>query len=416
MLKPPDQIIAEETVQPNSVDGKERSKASTALWAAVVCAFVAVACLVIPIYVIRPLRPQGARELAFALTVRAAAPWLTAACVVVVLWVLFSVLRRKTGTLARIAVVALSFIALVSAVLTHVNIFEIMFHPYPSPVFGEAGSVQVNADDKVLAVRIGAVAHAYPVLIMGYHHIVNYLVADVPIAVTYCTLCHAGLVWNRVVDGKTLYFRLAGINNGNALMRDEQTSSIWQQSTGQAIFGPLKGSQLKLIRSDELTFGLWRKEQPHGLVLEADAPYASEYESRDWEAHLEKTPTVVDTRRTGILPHELMLGLTVCGKSKAYPVKSILTARLIQDQIAGDSPAPDRFQKDVCAIISTSCSLTSVDVRTSVKYAQPRCSCLPSRRRTTSRRSRGFRLNSAKRNAQVWCCRILDTISGFRES
>src|ERR1019366_4158685 len=103
----------------------------------------------------------------------------------------FSVLRRKTGTLARIALAALSFIALVSAALTHVNIFEIMFHPYPSPTFGEAGTVQVDADDKVLAVRIGAVAHAYPVRIMGYHHIVNDQVADVPIAVTYCILCHA---------------------------------------------------------------------------------------------------------------------------------------------------------------------------------------------------------------------------------
>jgi hypothetical protein len=324
-------------MQQSSVGGIGKSDASTALWFAFVCALVPVACLVIPIYVIRPFRRQGARELAFALTVRAAAPWLTAVCVIAVLWILFSVLRRKTGTLARIALVALSFIALISAVLTHVNIFEIMFHPYPSPAFGEAGTAKVDADDRVLAVRIGAVAHAYPVLIMGYHHIVNDQVADVPIAATYCTLCHAGLVWNRVVDGKTLYFRLAGINNGNALMRDEQTGSIWQQSTGQAIFGPLKGSQLKLIRSDELTFGLWRKEQPHGLVLRPDAPYATEYESRDWEAHVEKTPTVVDTGRTGILPHALMLGLTASGQSKAYPVKSILAAKIIQDRIAGDS-------------------------------------------------------------------------------
>ena len=120
-------------------------------------------------------------------------------------------------------------------------------------------------------------------------------------------------------------------------MRDEQTSSIWQQSTGQAIFGPLKGTQLKLIRSDELTFGLWRKEQPRGLVLKPDAPYATEYESRDWEAHVEKTPTVVDTGRTGISPHELMLGLTASGQSKAYPVKSILAAKLIQDRIAGNA-------------------------------------------------------------------------------
>ena len=50
-------------------------------------------------------------------------------------------------------------------------------------------------------------------------------------------------------------------------MSDEETSSIGQQSTGQAIFGTLKGQQLSLIHSDELTFSLWRNEQPAGLIL-----------------------------------------------------------------------------------------------------------------------------------------------------
>jgi hypothetical protein len=193
----------------------------------------------------------------------------------------------------------------------------------------------LDTDDKVLAVQIGSEAHAYPIRAMGYHHIVNDTLGNTPIVVTYCTLCHTGLVWNRSLDGRTLYFRLAGINNGNALMRDVQTNSIWQQSTGHAIFGPLKGEQLALIHSDELTFALWRKERPDGLVLQADAPYAGKYEDKDWEKEVEKTRTVVDTRKTGIAPHELMLGITMDGQSRAYPLKSILASRLIEDQVAG---------------------------------------------------------------------------------
>jgi hypothetical protein len=42
----------------------------------------------------------------------------------------------------------------------------------------------------VLAVLFGGHARAYPILAMGYHHIVNDTVEGVPIAVTYCTLCH----------------------------------------------------------------------------------------------------------------------------------------------------------------------------------------------------------------------------------
>jgi len=244
---------------------------------------------------------------------------------------------RAAKWFVKAGLISLAVLAVAETCLTHVNIFEIMFHPYPAPVFVEAGSAGVDADDKVLAVTLGGEAHGYPIRTMGYHHIVNDVVGNKPIAVTYCTLCHTGLVWSRVLDGRTLHFRLAGINNGNALMRDEETSSIWQQSTGQAIFGPLKGQQLKLVHSDELTFALWRAEQPKGVVLKANAEYASEYESKDWEKHIETTHVVIDTSRTGISPHELMLGVTVNGTNKAYPVKAIASAKVIEDKVGPGS-------------------------------------------------------------------------------
>jgi hypothetical protein len=287
-------------------------------------------------YVIRPFRPQDPTQLVVALTVRGLAPWVSAICAIVVLLVAARAWRRS-GWMLRSTLGVLSLVAVTCAALTHVNIFEIMFHPYEAPAFGKLDTVPVDADDKVLAVTIHSEAHAYPIRTMGYHHIVNDTVGGTPIAVTYCTLCHTGLVWSRLLDERVLSFRLAGINNGNALMRDEQTSSIWQQSTGQAIFGPLKGRQLTLIHSDELTFALWRKEEPAGLVLKPDAPYASEYESKDWEKSIEKRPTVVDTSRSGIPPHELMLGVTGDGRSKAYSIQAVLAAKLIQDQV-GDVP------------------------------------------------------------------------------
>jgi len=315
--------------------GGGRSEARLALCVVAACALVSIGCLAIPMYEIRPFRPQDPGQLALALTVRGLGPWLSAGCVLVVFWAVFTAWKRSIRLLERVGVVCLCLLTIAAACLTHVNVFEIMFHPYPAPSFVDASIAQVDADDKVLSVRIGGETHAYPIRIMGYHHIVNDSVGGVPIAVTYCTLCHTGLVWKRILDGKTLDFRLAGINNGNALMRDEATGSIWQQSTGQAIFGQFKGRQLDLIHSDELTFSLWRAEQPKGLVLKPDATYESQYETKDWEQRIEKTHTVIDTRKSGIAPHELMLGMMVSGESKAFPVKSILAAKLIQDEIAG---------------------------------------------------------------------------------
>ncbi|HXC96739.1 MAG TPA: DUF3179 domain-containing (seleno)protein [Edaphobacter sp.] len=303
---------------------------------ALVCAAISFACVAIPMYVIRPFRPQGAQELNFALAIRHAGLWLSSLCAVVVLLLVFR-LWKISGLGSKIALAVSLVFATAGAVLTHINIFEKMFHPYDSPAFAGANEVKVDSDDKVLAVRVGEQARAYPIRTMGYHHIVNDTLGGVPIAVTYCTLCHTGLVWNRAIDGKTLHFRLAGINNGNALLRDEETSSIWQQSTGEAIFGPLKGRFLQLVPSDELTFALWRKEQPKGLVLKPDATYQAQYEAKDWEMHIATTRTVVDTTRSGVGPHQLMVGVTVAGQSKAYPIETVLAAKLIQDRIE-DSP------------------------------------------------------------------------------
>jgi Protein of unknown function (DUF3179) len=311
-----------------------RTETRRLLALAAISTAVCVACVAIPMFVIRPFRPQGAQELAIALVVRRAGPWLAGVCAAAVLLLLIQSWKiMRTGP--RFAMAGLLLLATACAAFTQINIFEKMFHPYGSPSFVSASEAAVDPDDKVLAVKLGPEARAYPIRTMGYHHIVNDTVNGVPIAVTYCTLCHTGLVWNRVVEGQLLHFRLAGINNGNALLRDEETNSIWQQSTGEAIFGPLKGKQLQLVRSNELSFALWRKEQPHGSVLKPNSHYASEYDPKDWEKHVEKTRTVVDTTKSGIGPHQLMVGITLAGENKAYPVQAIVAAKLIQDRVGG---------------------------------------------------------------------------------
>ena len=95
-------------------------------------------------------------------------------------------------------------------------------------------------------------------------------------------------MWTRESGGLVLTFHLAGINNQNFLMRDDQTGSYWQQITGEAVSGPLRGRRLTLVASDELSFGLWAAEEPGGTVLKSVPKYASDYEKKDWEAEDEE--------------------------------------------------------------------------------------------------------------------------------
>ncbi len=90
-------------------------------------------------------------------------------------------------------------------------------------------------------------------------------------------------MWTRDAAGLRLTFHLAGINNQNFIMRDEETGTYWQQITGLAISGPLKGQRLTLVLSDELNFATWKSEQPQGTVLNDLPKYVSGYAHKDWD-------------------------------------------------------------------------------------------------------------------------------------
>ena len=143
-------------------------------------------------------------------------------------------------------------------------------------------------------------------------------------------------MFRRESNGLRLTFRLAGINNQNFLMRDEETGSYWQQITGEAIAGPLKGQRLELIRADELTWKLWQVEQPQGTVLQDNQKYAGQYPKQDWEAKMKKTPTVLSYSENGRQPRDLMIGISAFGASRAYPYETVLQEKLIQDRLGSE--------------------------------------------------------------------------------
>jgi Protein of unknown function (DUF3179) len=145
-------------------------------------------------------------------------------------------------------------------------------------------------------------------------------------------------VWETTVDGRQLHFHLAGINNQNFIMRDEETGSWWQQVTGLAILGPLKGKKLKQVFHDELTFALWKKEQPKGRVLRPDEGIerAGKYAPADWEQRMTKVQVTTSAALdTALKPRELIAGVSMSGESKAYPIDALIKQRLILDDIRG---------------------------------------------------------------------------------
>jgi len=151
-------------------------------------------------------------------------------------------------------------------------------------------------------------------------------------------LCHTGLVWKSTLGGRTLHFHLAGINNQNFIMRDEETGSWWQQITGCARFGPLAGQCLEACPWDEVSFTIWKEEHPRTRVLRPDDRMKGDYASADWEKEIAELPTVAPgDPQDDLKPRDLVVGVTLGSEATAYPVAALTATNAILDEV-GETP------------------------------------------------------------------------------
>jgi len=132
----------------------------------------------------------------------------------------------------------------------------------------------------------------------------------------------------------------AGVVGGNEVFQDRETGSRWQQSSLQAISGPLKGEHLELYPFLLTNWKEWRRLHPGTLVLKPLPGYAdripekNEMIRRGLSGAGSAPPGVlrVDNR---LKPHTMILGLDVGASSEAFPLSVLREARVIHDDLGG---------------------------------------------------------------------------------
>ena len=139
-----------------------------------------------PIYVIRPFRAQGARELMAALVVSRFRPVLTVVSALAAVAAAIAYWRAQAQMWRRMLAAAGAVLVCILAVFARVNVYEdLMFHRVEHPAFAAAKEVKLDADDKLIVVKIAGNARAYPIREMGYHHVVNDVVGGTALVATY---------------------------------------------------------------------------------------------------------------------------------------------------------------------------------------------------------------------------------------
>jgi Protein of unknown function (DUF3179) len=147
-------------------------------------------------------------------------------------------------------------------------------------------------------------------------------------------------VFRAASKGRDLQMDNAGVVGGNEVFQDRETGSRWQQSSLQAISGPLKGEHLELYPFLLTDWKEWHRLHPDTLVLKPLPGYAdripekNEMIRRGLSGAGSAPPGVlrVDDR---LKPRTMILGLDVGDSSEAFPLTVLREARVIHDDLGG---------------------------------------------------------------------------------
>ena len=215
------------------------------------------------------------------------------------------------------------------------------------PAIDKPRFVSVNAarswlkpKEPVIVVRVGAKARAHPLQVLMFHEIVNDRFEGVPMAVTFCPLCNASIVFDRRVGNAVLDFGTTGkLRFSDLVMYDRQTESWWQQFTGKGIVGHYAGTDLRRLPSEIVAFEDFAAAYPAGEVLSRETGYSRPYGRNPYAGYdrIDQSPFLLSiTPDRRLPPMERVLSISVAGKHRLYPLSVLEAQPVVNAELDGN--------------------------------------------------------------------------------
>ncbi len=231
--------------------------------------------------------------------------------------------------------------------------------PIDRPRFDSLSIAGKSLDPRepVIAVEIDGRARAYPLSILIWHEIANDRLGETPIAVTFCPLCNASIVFDRRVGGKELDFGTTGkLRLSDLVMYDRQTQSWWQQFTGTGIVGQHAGTRLRTIPSQIVAFEDFSAAYPQGQVLSRATGHSRPYGNNPYRGYdrIDQSPFLLTQAPDARLPPmERVINVSANGVHRIYPFGAFEREPVINDSVAGD-PVVILSKEGTLSVLDTS--------------------------------------------------------------
>lgn len=196
----------------------------------------------------------------------------------------------------------------------------------------------LEESDLVLLYKVGTQVHIYPHVILDWHEIINDVVANIPIAVTYCPLTGTGIGWNRVIGGAETTFGVSGLlYNSNLIPYDRATDSNWSQIGLNCVNGARIGSEVEVFQLLETQWRTAKAMYPDAQVVNTNTGFSRNYELYPYGNYRSSESLIFPvTTEDDLLPaKERVLGIMDGEMAKVYRFSSFTDRSLITDQFNG---------------------------------------------------------------------------------
>ena len=187
----------------------------------------------------------------------------------------------------------------------------------------------LSPQEPVITVSGSCGAFAYPFRILIWHEIVNDRVCGRPLAITYCPLCNAAMVFDRRIASRELRFGTTGrLRHSDLVMYDRETETFWQQFTGLSLMGSLHEARLVSVPARIESFALFKQRFPNGQVLVPPAGGARSYGQNPYVGYDQAPRPFLysGAMPAGIEPLERVVRVG----ERAWSLKAVRSKRLIR--------------------------------------------------------------------------------------
>jgi hypothetical protein len=150
-----------------------------------------------------------------------------------------------------------------------------------NPKFSKPSDIEkcLTASDIVVLIEFNNTVRLYPIKILQQHLIVNDVIADVPVLISYSILSGSPRAYIRVLDDKELRFGTTGaLYKNNDLFYDLESDSLWRQFDGLSVAGDFNKSQLEKIPVRLISFSKAQSDFPDTEILNFDTGYKRFYD------------------------------------------------------------------------------------------------------------------------------------------